>query len=85
MLDAAQVYDPSKLMQAALETLAKIAARSAGYDPDRSLAAQTGDLSDIGGPAWQHPQFIAVAEAAYAILTAPPFPEELNSAVPGLP
>jgi hypothetical protein len=67
-------------MQAALETLAKMAARSAGYDPEHGLAGQAGGLSEFDGPAWQHPQFLALAETAHAILTAPPFPKELNSA-----
>jgi hypothetical protein len=65
-------------MHAAIETLAKIAARSAGLDPDRSWSAQVKDTIPFDGPAWQHAQFIALAEAAYHILTAPPFPEELS-------
>jgi hypothetical protein len=67
-------------MQGPLKTLAKIAARSAGYNPDSSLASQGEGSLNIGSPAWQHPKFMALANAAYRILTAPPFPEELNQA-----
>jgi hypothetical protein len=71
-------------MQASIEALAKMAARSAGYGPDNGLVDQSAELPGLDGPAWQHPKFITLAEAAYAILTAPPFPEELQSAAPGL-
>jgi hypothetical protein len=54
-----------------------MAVRSAGYDPDLAFV-QAGGPPNFGGPAWQQPKFIAVAEAAYTVLAAPPFPEELN-------
>jgi hypothetical protein len=71
-------------MRLALEILAKMAARSAGYDPDRSLVGQGGELLDLGGLAWEHPKFVAKAESAYAILTALPYPGELDLDSPAL-
>jgi hypothetical protein len=55
-----------------------MAARAAGYDPDRDLTSQTEESSGFAGPAWRHPKFVAMAEAAYAILATPPFPDELR-------
>jgi len=53
---------------AEIETLARIAARFAGRDPDEHVRLQLGKLVAFDDCAWRYPDFLQRAEAAYALL-----------------
>jgi hypothetical protein len=55
-------------ISADIETLAKIAARLAGRDPDEHVKLEWGEVLAFEGPMWRYPDFLARAEQAYAIL-----------------
>ena len=57
-----------------LETLAKMAARLAGRDPDEHLHLVLADEIIHSGPLWGYSDFLARAEAAYAALERPERP-----------
>ena len=52
-----------------IETLAKMAARHAGRDPDEHLRLQLADVVAFDDVMWRYPDFVARAEAAYEALT----------------
>lgn len=57
-----------------IETLARIAARLAGRDPDEHLTMTLGQVTAFDDYIWRYPDFLNRAEAAYAVLngvTAP--------------
>jgi hypothetical protein len=66
------MIDPQHLAE--LEALARMAARAAGRDPDERVRICLGAAIPFDDVMWRYPDFIARAEAAYAILTrtAPP-------------
>ena len=53
-----------------IETLARIAARLAGRDPDEHVRIKLADVVAFDDVAWRYPDFLARAEAAYAVLVA---------------
>ena len=54
-----------------LETLARMAARHAGRDPDEPQTIRLGDSVVFDDVTWRYPDFMARAEAAYAVLRHP--------------
>lgn len=54
-----------------LETLARMAARLAGRDPDEHVRVAVGEVVAFDGVMWRYPDFLARAEAAYAALAGP--------------
>ena len=54
-----------------LETLARMAARLAGRDPDEHVRMALGDVVAFDDVMWRYPDFLARAEAAYALLEGP--------------
>ena len=60
------MYDAQK--SADIETLARIAARLAGRDPDVHVEIRLGEVVAFSDVAWRYPDFIARAEAAYVLL-----------------
>src|SRR3954471_10190938 len=61
--------------KADIETLARMAARLAGRDPDEYLKMTLGDVTAFDDYIWRYPDFLNRAEAAYALLdgiAAPP-------------
>lgn len=57
-----------------IETLAKMAARLAGRDPDEYLKMTLGEVTAFEDYIWRYPDFLNRAEAAYALLDAPVAP-----------
>jgi len=53
-----------------IETLARMAARLAGRDPDEHLKIALGEIVAFDGLLWRYPDFLSRAEAAYHALTA---------------
>jgi len=51
-----------------LETLARMAARAAGRDPDEHIEVRLGDVLAFSDVAWRYPDFLSRAEAAYELL-----------------
>lgn len=51
-----------------VETLARMAARLAGRDPDEPIEVRVGGIVAFEGVAWRYPDFVARAEAAYRLL-----------------
>jgi hypothetical protein len=51
-----------------IETLARMAARLAGRDPDVHVKLEWGEIVAFEGPVWRYPDFLTRAEQAYAIL-----------------
>ena len=54
-----------------LETLARMAARLAGRDPDEHVRVALGEEVAFNDAVWRYPDFLARAEAAYAVLAGP--------------
>jgi hypothetical protein len=54
-----------------IETLARMAARLAGRNPDEHFKMALGDVVPFDGPMWSYPDFLARADAAYHALTTP--------------
>lgn len=54
-----------------LETLARMAARLAGRDPDSRITVRIGDLVAFDDVAWRYPDFLRRAEEALALLSDP--------------
>ena len=52
-----------------IETLAKMAARHAGRDPDEHVRLKLADVVAFDDVMWRYPDFLARAEAAYDALT----------------
>ena len=61
-------FDDEKEIAADLETLARIAARLAGRDPDEHVEIRLGDVVPFSGAAWRYPDFVSRAVAAYDLL-----------------
>ena len=57
-----------ELRMAAIETLARLAARLAGRDPDDHATIALGDVMAFDDLMWRYPDFLARAEAAYRLL-----------------
>ena len=53
-----------------LRTLARMAARLGGRDPDEHVTMTLAKVVAFDGPAWRYPDFLMRAEAAYVALTA---------------
>jgi hypothetical protein len=51
-----------------IETLARIAARLAGRDPDRHLTIKVADVFVFDDLTWRYPDFLLRAQAAYDVL-----------------
>jgi hypothetical protein len=51
-----------------LETLARMAARLAGRDPDEHVQVKLGEVIAFAGPVWRYPDFLARAASAYRAL-----------------
>ena len=62
------MIDDQKL--ADIETLAKIAARLAGRDPDEHLHLKLADVVAFDDLIWRYPDFLGRAEAAYEVLAS---------------
>ena len=65
------MYDPQKI--ADIETLARMAARLAGRDPGVHVEIRLGQVVAFSDVAWRYPDFMARAEAAYALLDTADF------------
>ena len=63
-----------------MRTLARMAARLGGRDPDEHVTMTLADVVAFNGPAWRYPDFLMRAEAAYVALTAGRLvlPKEMN-------
>jgi hypothetical protein len=63
-----------------IETLARMAARVAGRDPDEHGTLKLGGMVIFQGPLWRYPDFLTRAETAYEALIAPRLvrPHDLN-------
>ena len=59
-----------------IETLARMAARLAGRDPDEHVKCQLGTVVAFEGAIWCYPDFIERAEAAYRALDKDNPPKE---------
>jgi hypothetical protein len=57
-----------------LETLARMAARLAGRDPDEQVRIRLGEVTAFEGVVWRYPDFVHRAEAAYEVLAHPTRP-----------
>jgi hypothetical protein len=57
--------------QADIETLARIAARLAGRDPDEHVRVKIADHVAFEGEIWRYPDFLRRAEDAYSLLLRP--------------
>ena len=57
-----------ELRMEAIETLARLAARLAGRDPDDHALIALGDVTAFDDLMWRYPDFLAPAEAAYRLL-----------------
>jgi hypothetical protein len=57
-----------------IETLARMAARLAGRDPDEHFRLRLARELFHDGPAWSYVDFMKRAEAAYALLECPTLP-----------
>ena len=53
-----------------LETLARMAARLAGRDPDEHVRMVLGETVAFDDTMWRYPDFVSRAKAAYAVLAA---------------
>ena len=51
-----------------LETLARMAARLAGRNPDEHVEVRVGDTVAFSDAAWRYPDFVRRASAAYDLL-----------------
>ena len=51
-----------------LETLARMAARLAGRDPDEHIEVRVGKTIAFDDVAWKYPDFLRRADAAYDLL-----------------
>ena len=51
-----------------IETLARMAARLAGRDPDEFVEIRIGAALAFSGAAWRYPDFVRRAEAAHDLL-----------------
>ena len=60
------MYDGEK--SADIETLARMAARLAGRDPDEHIEVRLGEFVAFSDLVWRYPDFLARAEAAYVLL-----------------
>ena len=69
------MIDPRKAEH--IETLARLAARLAGRDPDEHVRLTLKDVVAFDDAMWRYPDFLARAEAAYAALSG------VNSVQPG--
>src|SRR5918993_1844959 len=58
----------AELRMDAIETLARLAARIAGRDPDDHATITLGDVTAFDDLMWRYPDFLARAEAAYRLL-----------------
>ena len=56
--------------RADLETLARIAARLAGRDPDERVTMTLGEIVPFDDVMWRYPDFLSRAERAYTVLAA---------------
>jgi hypothetical protein len=51
-----------------IETLARMAARLAGRDPEEHIKLELGEVQAFEGPMWCYHDFLMRAEQAYALL-----------------
>ena len=65
----------AELRMDAIETLARLAARIAGRDPDDHATITLGDVTAFDDLMWRYPDFLARAEAAYRLLEQGHLPE----------
>jgi PAS domain S-box-containing protein len=61
-----------------LETLARMAARVAGKNPDHQVTMKLGDVVAFQDAMWRYPDFTARAEAAYRVLEAAQYPDGIR-------
>jgi hypothetical protein len=62
-----------------IESLAKMAARLAGRNPDDHVKMKLGEVVGFEGPIWTYPDFVLRAEAAYELLNGPRRPISARS------
>jgi PAS domain-containing protein len=67
---------PDELRMETIETLARVAARIAGRDPDDHATIKLGDVMAFDDLMWRYPDFLARAEAAYHLLERGESPNE---------
>jgi hypothetical protein len=60
--------------QADIETLARIAARLGGRNPDEHVRVKIGCEIAFEGEVWRYPDFLRRAEEAYSLLMRPTGP-----------
>jgi hypothetical protein len=65
----------AELRMGAIETLARVAARLAGRDPDDHATITLGNVMAFDDLMWRYPDFLARAEAAYRLLEQGDLPE----------
>jgi hypothetical protein len=53
-----------------VESLARLAARLAGCDPDKHVRLKLGAVVAFDDLAWRYPDFLARADAAYQVLNS---------------
>jgi len=54
-----------------VETLARMAARLAGCNPDKHIRLELGKVLAFDDIAWRYPDFLSRADAAYNVLIRP--------------
>ncbi len=64
-----------ELRMEAIETLARLAARIAGRDPDHHTTIKLGEVMAFDDLMWRYPDFLARAEAVYRLLERGDLPE----------
>jgi hypothetical protein len=64
-----------ELRKGAIETLARLAARIAGRDPDERATIKLGHVVAFDDLMWRYPDFLARAEAVYRLLERGELPE----------
>ena len=67
--EASSFSNSETTKSADLKTLACIAARLAGRDPDEHITVRIGDFIAFDDVAWRYPDFVKRAEAAYEVLS----------------
>ena len=53
-----------------VETLARMAARLAGRDPDEHVSIELAGVTVFEGVTWRYPDFLGRAKSAYAVLAS---------------
>jgi len=73
---------PDELRTETIETLARVAARIAGRDPDDHATIKLGNVMAFDDLMWRYPDFLARAEAAYRLLERGESPDASDPSSP---